>query len=89
MSPFAWLARLPIRFYRRFISPMFPPKCKYYPTCSTYALNAYEKHGFFMGTALTVWRVLRCNPWSLGGVDHVPERVTIDYFRIKKNNEDR
>ena len=83
MSPLAWLARLPIRFYRRFVSPALPPQCKYYPTCSCYALTAYEKHGFFKGTLLTVWRLLRGNPRSLGGIDEVPDAVRIDYFRIK------
>lgn len=79
-----YLMRLLIKFYKKFISPLFPPRCKYYPSCSQYALDAYEKHGFFKGTLLAVWRILRCNPWSLGGVDYVPERVTIDYFRVKK-----
>jgi len=81
------LMRLLIKFYKKFISPLFPPRCKYYPSCSQYALDAYEKHGFFKGTLLAVWRILRCNPWSLGGVDYVPERVTIDYFRVKKANK--
>jgi hypothetical protein len=84
MSIFSWVAQLLIKFYRKCISPLFPPKCKYYPSCSAYALTAYEKHGFFGGTILTVWRILRCNPWSMGGVDYVPEVVTRDYFRIKK-----
>ncbi|MBR1422176.1 MAG: membrane protein insertion efficiency factor YidD [Ruminococcus sp.] len=79
------LAQLLIRFYQRFISPLTPPRCKYYPTCSSYAMDSYRMHGFFMGTVLTVWRLLRCNPWSLGGVDYVPERVRIDYFRVKRN----
>jgi len=81
------LMRLLIKFYKKFISPLFPPRCKYYPSCSQYALDAYEKHGFFKGTLLAVWRILRCNPWSLGGVDYVPERVTIDYFKVKKANK--
>ena len=80
-----YLAELIIKFYRKFISPLFPARCKYYPSCSKYALDAYKMHGFFKGTLLTVWRILRCTPWSLGGVDHVPERITRDYFRIKKN----
>lgn len=83
-SPLVWLAKLPILFYRKFISPLFPPTCKYYPTCSSYALEAFEKHGLIKGTVLTGWRILRCNPWSLGGVDYVPDKVTVDYFRIKK-----
>ena len=60
-----------IRFYQKFISPMFPPCCRYYPTCSQYAVDALKKYGVFKGTALAVWRVLRCNPWSKGGYDPV------------------
>ncbi|MBQ8108465.1 MAG: membrane protein insertion efficiency factor YidD [Ruminococcus sp.] len=87
MSPFAYLATLPIKAYRKFISPLTGPSCKYYPTCSTYALTAYEKHGLIMGTILTVWRLLRCNPWSLGGVDYVPDIVRIDYFKVRNNKK--
>lgn len=65
---------LPIRFYQRFISPLFPPSCRYYPSCSTYFLTSLETHGAFKGFLLGSWRVLRCNPWSRGGVDHVPPR---------------
>lgn len=72
-----------IKFYRKFISPLFPPKCKYYPTCSTYALEAVRRYGAVRGTALSVWRILRCNPWSLGGIDPVPDKFT---FRVKKYN---
>lgn len=60
-----------LRFYQRFISPMFPPSCRYQPTCSQYAIDALRKYGVFKGTALAVWRVLRCNPWSKGGYDPV------------------
>ena len=75
---------LPIRLYQRFISPLTPPRCKYYPTCSVYALEAYRKHGVIKGTVLSAWRLLRCNPWSLGGVDHVPDKITRIYF-VPKN----
>lgn len=62
-----------IKFYRKYISPLKRHDCcKYYPTCSAYALEAYEKYGFFKGTFLTVWRILRCNPFSKGGYDPVP-----------------
>lgn len=61
-----------IKFYRRFISPLKPPCCRFTPTCSEYALEAYRKHGFFKGTYLTVWRILRCNPFCKGGYDPVP-----------------
>ena len=62
-----------IKFYRKYISSMKGyGVCKYTPTCSEYALQAYEKYGFFKGTALTVWRLLRCNPFSKGGYDPLP-----------------
>ena len=67
---------LPIMLYRKLISPLFPPRCKYYPTCSSYCLESYGRHGVIKGTVLSVWRLLRCNPWSLGGVDKVPETLT-------------
>lgn len=63
-----------VNFYRRAISPLKPPCCKYYPTCSAYAVKAIETHGALRGGILAVWRILRCNPWSLGGVDEVPEK---------------
>ncbi len=63
-----------IHFYQKHISANTAPKCKYYPTCSNYAIEAIEVWGFFRGTLLAVWRILRCNPFSKGGVDPVPER---------------
>ncbi len=72
-----YIALLLIKFYRKFISPIFPAKCKYYPTCSSYALTAFQRFGFFKGFLLSGWRILRCNPWSLGGIDHVPEKFTL------------
>ena len=63
-----------IRFYRNCISPYKRPSCRFTPTCSSYAIEAYEKRGFFAGTILTVWRILRCNPFCKGGYDPVPER---------------
>ena len=64
----------PIRFYQRFITPYTPASCRYYPTCSAYAVTALRTHGALVGTGLTVWRLLRCNPWSSGGIDHVPAK---------------
>lgn len=62
-----------IKVYRKFISPLkYKSSCKYYPTCSQYAIESYEKHGFIKGTFLTIWRILRCNPFSKGGYDPVP-----------------
>jgi len=61
-----------IRFYRACLSPLLGPSCRYYPTCSQYALDAYAEHNFFYASWLTFWRVLRCNPFSKGGYDPVP-----------------
>ncbi|MCM1543754.1 MAG: membrane protein insertion efficiency factor YidD [Ruminococcus sp.] len=63
-----------IRFYRRHISVHLPPMCKYYPTCSCYAVEAIETHGALKGGLLAAWRILRCNPLSAGGYDPVPPR---------------
>jgi putative membrane protein insertion efficiency factor len=61
----------PIEVYRRFVSPMLPPSCRYWPSCSEYALQAIQKHGVLKGGLLGAWRVVRCNPWSRGGIDPV------------------
>ena len=61
-----------IRLYQRWISPMRPPTCRYYPSCSAYAVTALERHGPIRGTWLALRRLSRCHPWSPGGVDHVP-----------------
>jgi putative membrane protein insertion efficiency factor len=63
-----------IRLYRKFISPLKPPCCRFTPTCSAYAIEAFQKRGFFAGLILTVWRILRCNPFGRGGYDPVPEK---------------
>jgi uncharacterized protein len=68
----ARLLLLAVRGYQRFISPMTPPTCRFYPSCSQYAVVALQRHGAIRGTYLAVWRVLRCNPWNPGGVDDVP-----------------
>ena len=60
-----------IRFYRKFISPLFPPCCRFEPTCSQYALEAISKYGVFKGGRKAIWRILRCNPWCKGGYDPV------------------
>ena len=61
-----------IELYRKYLSPMKSTKCPYYPTCSTYGLEAVKKHGAIKGGALTAWRIIRCNPFSKGGYDPVP-----------------
>ena len=64
------LAILPIRLYQLLVSPLFPASCKYHPSCSQYAVDAIRKHGVLKGSVKAGWRLLRCNPWSKGGVDH-------------------
>jgi putative membrane protein insertion efficiency factor len=65
---------LPIVFYRRFISPLFGPVCRYQPTCSAYALGALRTHGALRGGWLAVRRIARCHPFHAGGYDPVPPR---------------
>lgn len=60
----------PIRAYQQVISPLFPRRCKYHPTCSAYAVGAVREFGVMRGLVLASWRLLRCNPWSHGGVDY-------------------
>lgn len=60
-----------IKFYRLRISPMSPPRCKYIPTCSQYAIDAIEKYGAIKGGIMSCFRILRCNPFSKGGFDPV------------------
>ena len=61
-----------IKFYQKYLSPLKTTKCPYIPTCSNYGLQAIEKYGAFKGGLLTIWRILRCNPFSHGGYDPVP-----------------
>jgi putative membrane protein insertion efficiency factor len=70
----AKVALLPVHFYRRFISPLLPPTCRFYPSCSAYAVEALTVHGVLRGTWLTIRRLLRCGPWHPGGLDPVPPR---------------
>lgn len=71
-----------VKLYKKFISPLKPACCRFYPTCSTYAIQAFEKHGVIKGLYLSIWRVLRCNPWNIGGIDYVPEEF--HFFKRKK-----
>ena len=65
-------ALLLIRAYQRGISPLLPPSCRFVPSCSEYGYQAIEKYGIIRGGTMTVWRVLRCNPFNKGGFDPVP-----------------
>jgi uncharacterized protein len=62
-----------VRFYRRFISPLKPPTCRFYPTCSHYALESLERHGAMWGLYLSIRRILKCHPFHPGGLDYVPQ----------------
>jgi len=67
-----------LRGYKWALSPFLPPACRYVPTCSDYATEAIERHGAFRGSALAIWRVLRCHPFVRGGYDPVPmNRATV------------
>ena len=70
-----------IRFYRRFLSPLRPPCCRFIPTCSAYAVTAINRYGALKGGLMAVWRILRCNPFSKGGYDPVPEDPLITFRR--------
>ena len=63
-----------LRGYQRYISPGLPPTCRFYPTCSAYAIEALQVHGLVRGSWLTFRRLLRCHPWHPGGIDPVPAR---------------
>lgn len=76
-----------IRFYRRNISPARPPCCRYLPTCSEYAYTAIERFGAFKGCALAAWRIVRCNPFSKGGYDPVPEKKSRDAEKSSKEED--
>jgi putative membrane protein insertion efficiency factor len=73
-GPVAWVLLLPVHAYRRWISPVLPPTCRFYPSCSAYAAEALQMHGALKGAWLTVRRLLRCGPWHPGGIDPVPPR---------------
>jgi putative membrane protein insertion efficiency factor len=65
-----------LRLYKRWISPVFPPSCRYVPTCSEYAMEAVERYGAWRGGAMAAWRILRCHPLAAGGLDPVVNSQT-------------
>ncbi|MBV8603197.1 MAG: membrane protein insertion efficiency factor YidD [Pelomonas sp.] len=74
--------KLVVRAYQLLLSPAIGPVCRYYPSCSNYAMQALERHGAVAGTYLAAARVLRCNPWCLGGCDPVPEQAPLLFRRL-------
>ena len=74
MTPVRRLVLLPVTLYQRVISPLLPRRCKYEPTCSRYAVEAVGEFGILRGLVLAGWRLLRCNPWSHGGLDPVEDQ---------------
>jgi putative membrane protein insertion efficiency factor len=75
VSPLRAIAVAPIRVYQRTISPALPSRCRYYPSCSEYAVQSIRSYGILRGLVLAAWRLLRCNPWSHGGLDPVEEQT--------------
>ena len=76
-----------IRGYQRYLSPMKRTKCPYIPSCSAYGAQAVETHGAFIGSLLAIWRILRCNPFSRGGFDPVPEKTGRMEMKSRFRNE--
>jgi putative membrane protein insertion efficiency factor len=73
-----------VRGYQRFISPLFPPSCRYYPTCSNYTIQAIQEHGALKGAVMGTARILRCHPFIKGGIDYVPLN-----FQLTRNTKDK
>ena len=69
------IALAPVHAYRRVVSPALPARCRYHPSCSSYAVEAVRRHGVLRGGVLSAWRLLRCNPWSHGGIDRVEDQT--------------
>ena len=87
-NPLVWVLTGLVRGYQLIVSPWFTPRCRYYPSCSAYALDALHTHGPFTSAVLAIWRVLRCNPWSSGGVDKVPSRENLPWRRRRTSSTD-
>lgn len=80
-SPAARAALAFLSAYRRWLSPLFGPRCRFHPSCSCYAGDAITRHGAARGTVLAFFRILRCNPLSEGGIDPVPTEFPRRYWR--------
>ena len=73
-----------VRLYRSTLGLLFAGRCKYHPTCSQYAIDAFREFGLVRGAVLAGWRLLRCNPWSHGGVDYAHDQTVFPLFRSRK-----
>lgn len=82
--PLIWF----VRFWRRFISPVYGDVCKFHPTCSAYGLEALQLHGSVKGSWLTLRRIARCHPWSDGGVDYVPGSLSAEAWTSSHPSHD-
>ncbi|MBE2189063.1 MAG: membrane protein insertion efficiency factor YidD [Desulfobulbaceae bacterium] len=80
-----YLIILPIKFYKKFISPMLPPSCRFYPTCSQYTIESVETWGIVRGTWLSIKRISKCHPLHRGGFDPVPERCNHNHSVVNSN----
>lgn len=89
MSPAAWLLRVLVRFYQLLIRPFLPASCRFYPSCSAYAMEALAKHGAIKGSWLATARICRCHPWNDGGIDPVPEPKRPPAGAVPPGNPDR
>ena len=78
-----------IKFYRKYLSPLKSTKCPYFPSCSQYGLEAVERYGAVKGGLLSIWRILRCNPFSKGGYDPVPSINYNKDYSSNYNGQDR
>lgn len=82
----------PILVWRKLISPLYGDVCRYYPSCSSYGLQQIQRRGLVIGIPLTVWRILRCNPWSAGGVDEPkpgPDWIVVSKLGFVSPKSDR
>ena len=91
MSVLAWTLRRLVRLYQILVSPALPPRCRYLPTCSDYAMDALARHGALAGTWLALCRLARCHPWGGSGYDPVPEAPPnlLNAFRLGRRHQCR
>ncbi|WP_460033357.1 membrane protein insertion efficiency factor YidD [Megalodesulfovibrio paquesii] len=86
LGPLAGLVIWCIKGYQTVLSPCLPRSCRFWPTCSEYAIGAVRAHGLVAGMLLGAWRILKCNPWNSGGVDPVPERLPAWMRRLARQH---